>query len=384
MNQITCLTQMPDNIDQLYDRIKGQLFFQKGSAFLGRLLCDVEFEWTLDVETAAISPKKLYWNPNDFLFNCNEATRISTLAHELLHNALMHPIRIGDRCPKIWNIAADHVINLWLLEHGFILDPQWFIWDERFIGMSTEEVYDILIKEGGADKQPQRLAGDVIPSESPEDVHKCVASAVAAASAAKLAGQPGTIPGETPRVIEEFLYPKLPWNKLLANFFNELVEEEFSYQRPRRRYDDPYLPGRTGRNGLSHLIYGIDISGSTFAEPRIIQRFFSEIKHIHEDLRPEKITIVTFDTVVQDVFELERDDEFSTFEINGGGGTDLHDLFELATKKEATALVVFTDLYVDIPPKPNFPVIWICFQNDHAEVPYGNLVKFSEKKLITV
>ena len=369
-------------IDKMLDKTKGQLFFQKGSAYLGRILCDVRFSWTDDLETAAISPGHLYWNP-EFFLSIDERTRVTVLAHELLHNALLHTVRLRERCPDIWNIAADHVINLWLNEHGFYMDGFPYCMDPQFTGWNTEQIYDYLIKPGGGGMKPFQapstyesggLGTDIVQGTA-EDVAKAVASASAAVSAARIAKQPGTIPGEAPRVIDEFLNPKLPWDHLLLNHFNSFIDEEFSYARPRRRYDDPYLPGRTGRNGLDHLLYAIDISGSTFFDPKIILKFFSEVKYIHEALRPERISIMTFDTMVRDTWELERDDDFRTFEITGGGGTDLLDLFEKSQALTPNCLIVFTDLEVNIPPNPGFPVIWIVLGDSDTVPPYGKCIK---------
>ena len=40
------------------------------------------------------------------------------MAHEMLHAALRHGERVGGRDPYLWNVAADLVINGWLLEMG--------------------------------------------------------------------------------------------------------------------------------------------------------------------------------------------------------------------------------------------------------------------------
>jgi predicted metal-dependent peptidase len=155
-----------------------------------------------------------------------------------------------------------------------------------------------------------------------------------------------------------------------------MVEDSYSYARPNRRYSDPILPGMIGREGLEQLVFAADISGSITDQQ--ILRFFSEGKFIHEELRPEAMTLVTFDTKVQDVFHLEREDPYDTFVIHGRGGTDLEDLYKFAGKENATALVVFTDLYVDIPPNPDIPIIWIVVDNPSAKVPYGTLIHLSE------
>lgn len=377
-------TDLPANIDREYDKTKGKLFFQRGAGFLGRLLAQVDFRWTRDIPTACISQKMLCWNP-DFFESLDEQTRITVLAHELWHNALAHGLRLGDRCPDVWNIAGDHVINLLLEEHGYYMDGLPYIMDPKYKGWATEDVYDDLGTPSGGgkvgfpneDAKGQKdLSGDVVYSEGKEEIAEGMGKVISAFAASKITCKPGDVPGEIEEVVDKFLNPKLPWNTILFNYFNAMVEDSYSYARPNRRYDDPMLPGMVGREGLEHLVFAADVSGSVTNQQ--ILRFFSEGKFIHEELRPEAMTLVTFDTKVHDIFRLEREDPYETFVIHGRGGTDLKDLYEFAGKENATALVVFTDLYVDIPPNPDIPIIWIVVDNPSAKVPYGTLIHLSE------
>ena len=371
---------VPYGLDKEFDRTKGLLFFKKGAGFLGRLLAQVEFMWTDDMPTAAISHRQLFWSPK-FFESLDQESRVTILAHELWHNALAHGLRLGSRCPQLWNIAADHVINLLLKEHGYYMGGFPYIMDDKYIGWSTEEVYDDIVKSGGKPFK-QDPDGDVIYADGDEDIAEGMGKVVAAFASSKITCKPGDVPGEVELVVDAYLNPKLPWNVILQNYFNSVVEEVYSYARPNRRYSDPIMPGMVGREGLEHLIFGSDVSGS-ITEDQIL-RFFSEGKHIQEDLEPEAMTLVTFDTKVQNVFRMERGEDFKKFVITGRGGTCLIDLFEMAHKEDATALVIFTDLYVDIPPNPGFPVIWIVVDNPTAEVPYGQLITFNERTGATV
>jgi predicted metal-dependent peptidase len=336
--------------------------------------------WTDDMPTAAISHRQLFWSPK-FFESLDQESRVTILAHELWHNALAHGLRLGSRCPQLWNIAADHVINLLLKEHGYYMGGFPYIMDDKYIGWSTEEVYDDIVKSGGKPFK-QDPDGDVIYADGDEDIAEGMGKVVAAFASSKITCKPGDVPGEVELVVDAYLNPKLPWNVILQNYFNSVVEEVYSYARPNRRYSDPIMPGMVGREGLEHLMFAADVSGS-ITEDQIL-RFFSEGKHIQEDLEPEAMTLVTFDTKVQNVFRMERGEDFKKFVITGRGGTCLIDLFEMAHKEDATALVIFTDLYVDIPPNPGFPVIWIVVDNPTAEVPYGQLITFNERTGATV
>lgn len=373
-------SDLPDDINRLLDRAKGRLFTKKRAGFIGTLLARLSFMWTRDLDTVAISAKVLYWNP-DFFMTLDEETRVTVLAHELWHNGFMHGVRQNDRCPDIWNVAADHVINLMLQDDGYFMGSFPYFMDPQFKGMSTDEVYDILIAPGGGGGAGQskngpgkNLSGDVleVPVEQFADT---LADVVSAAHVARMSGKPGNIPGEAELVIETFLHPKLPWETILFNFFNAMTSEEYSFTRPNRRYHDPVVPGITGRNGLEHLIYYLDISGSITDDH--IPRFNSEVKFIQEALQPERLTLVTFDTNIQDIYEFERDDPFEKIVVHGRGGTSLHEVFEHAQANRPTAMIVFTDLEVGIPPNPGIPIVWVCIENPSMTVPYGQLVHVS-------
>ena len=66
--------------------------------------------------------------------------RARTAARRALHHA-----RLQGRDPYLWNLAADFVINGWLVEMGVGKFPRiGGLYDPRLKGMSAEEVYDLL------------------------------------------------------------------------------------------------------------------------------------------------------------------------------------------------------------------------------------------------
>lgn len=372
-------TPLPSEMVEQFDKTKGKLFYQKGAGFLGSILAQVPIIWTTDIPTACISMDNLYWNP-EFFESLDPETRVTVLAHELWHNVMAHTLRLNGRCPDNWNKAADYVINLMLKDHGYFMGGFPYLLDERFRDMSTDEVYDIIHKENPhPESDPDYfLAGDIEGTEDDGKILEGMGKILTAYAAAKVSGKPGDVPGEIEQIIENFLNPKLPWNVILQQYFNAMVEDTYSYARINRRYRDPIMPGFVGREGLENLMFGADISGSISDDD--ILAYFSEGKYIHSELQPELMTFVTFDTEIHDVFEIHRDDDYRKFHITGRGGTDLVELYKKATKEAATALVIFTDLWVDIPPNPGVPVIWVVFNNPSAEVPYGTLIHYNHKK----
>ena len=368
------MNAMLSDIDTLFDKTKGKLFFKKRAGFYGTLLCRLNFVWTRDpeIDTAAISSTTLYWNP-DFFMSIDPETRITVLAHEIEHNARMHGARMGNRCPDVWNQAGDHAINLELEQNGYYMGGFPYLMDHKYIGWATEDIYDDLMKAGGKPMPIAGLGRDVI--KTPEkDIPKHIATVLGAVESVRMSGVTGAgdIPGEVSLVLDQFLNAKLPWGTLLFNFFNAMVDHEISYARPSRRFDEIIMPGNTGRNGLEHLIYAIDISGSTTDEQ--VEQSNNEVRHIQEVLEPEKLTLSTFDTKVCDEFFFERGEAYEGITVNGRGGTKLEPVYEYARKHEATALVILTDLDVHIPPDPGIPIIFVCVDNPVATVPYGVVV----------
>jgi len=369
--------------DILLDKTKGKLFFKRNSTFIAALICNLKIVWDETIDTANVDGVTLRWNPH-FFMKLDAETRVTVLAHEAWHVAFQHMFRLGSRDPDRFNQAADHVINLLLEEHGYFMDGFPYLMDKKFKNMATEQVYELLPPEP---ENESPISGDIVlpdedgqadSDEAQAKKAESMSKVITAATVTKMTGQEaGDIPGEIQVVIDKFLNPKLPWERLLRDFFNELVELDYSYRRPNRRYTDPILPGLVGMTGLEHLIYYLDISGSISDDD--ILRFNSEVKYIKDELNPKKLTLVTFDTRICDEYVFEEDDEFEKIVVTGRGGTNLEPVFKHAKEHNPNAMVIFTDLYVNIPKeKPVCPLVWICLDHKNAKVPYGNLIHMED------
>lgn len=370
-------------LDKALDRTKLHLFYENNSGFLSSLIATLEFVWDRTIPTACTNGVFMAWNP-EFFLSLDKNTRVTVLAHEAWHIAYDHMSRRGDRDPEDYNSAADYVINNMLKEHGYDMSGFPYLLDPKYEGMTTEQVYDLIA--GKKIKNPQN--GDfATPSNGPPSIQngmtkeqiatKAQGNIMDAATIAKMGNDIGNLPGEVQQMINEFLNPKLPWQEILLNFFEELSNTEFSYRSPNRRYQDPILPGKTGRNGLNHLIYFLDISGSI--SDKDIQVFNSEVKYIKDTYNPTLLTLVTFDTKIHEIYKFEEDDEFDDIKVTGRGGTDLKAVFKYIKEHSPNAAVIFTDLYVNIPEDPpSCPIIWACTNNSTAEVPYGTLIHIEE------
>ena len=368
-------------LDPMMNKTKGNLFYKKGSGFLGPLICNISHTWDETIPTAQTDGFRITWNPA-FYESLDLDSRIFVLAHEAYHIGMLHVIRRGVRDPKRWNQAADYVVNGILINDGFKCNVP-HLYDKKYDGKSVEEVYDLL-KDVPLPKLPM---GGLEPNDVIEPTgdkaavaeahHDIVQKVLAASAQARIGNNAGDIPGETKLAIDKFLRVVLPWEAILQNFFTAICDNTRSYQRPSRRYHDPLLPGRTGQNGLEHLIYFLDISGSI--SDKEIVRFNTEVKYIKDTFNPVKLTLVTFDTKIHDVYVFDKHDTFDKIEVIGRGGTDLREVVKFANKEMPTAVVVFSDMCVTIPTEQiKSPVIWVCVNNPRITVPYGKLIYLNE------
>lgn len=355
------------------DITKSKVFRRPDAAFFGPLLCALDFGWDDSVVTAATDGKSLWWAPRDFIRCRDEAQGedVSTLMHELWHNARLHDLRRGSRCPDVWNKACDVWINRELKKAGYYIGVDWLVRPDLDHIELEEDIYDELNKQGGGGQ-----SGSPSPSGSGQhqhghchhtdvsgtfDAQATIASVVKAVQAAKVAGQPGAIPGNIEQIVDKFLSPIIPWEQHLYNWMSDLAEEDFTWARPNRRHghSDLYLPSRFEDEGrLEHLLYFQDVSGSI--TDRDIMRFNSELKYVWDTFKPRKMTIAQFDTQITRIDEFEEGDPYERIKIVGRGGTDLRPVRELIEKMEPTAAIIFSDMQV-APMKPvDIPVLWVA------------------------
>jgi predicted metal-dependent peptidase len=360
-------------------------------------LCGLEFIWDYSVDTAETDGKTFWWNPEDFM-RCTPEEREGTVMHELKHVALMHNLRRGSKNPNDWNISCDLKINRDMIQAGFkIENSPMFIHDPKITAEAEEEIYEIISKRpkppppppcgGGGSGQPGKSGAGKPPpgGHGPKCNHAAMAdkmnvaavvsNVVKAIQAAELAGQPGAIPGNLKEIVSEFLTPIIPWEVELKDWMSDLLDRDYTWARPNRRYPDMYLPSMVEEDGrLEELRYYIDVSGSITRNDII--RFNSELKYVWEYFRPKKLTIIQFDTKIQQIDVFKDDDAFDKIHIVGRGGTDLREVRADIIEHRPTAAIIMTDLHVTpMAPLPSeIPILWICTNNKRGKAPFGKVI----------
>ena len=127
--------------------------------FFGSLLFRLKGRECRSIQTMATHGLSLYYNP-DFVETLNAATLAGTLAHEVMHPALHHHVRRSGRDPKRWNMACDFAINPLLVDAGLNL-PEGVLLDNRFRGMSAEQIYNLLESEASQDSGSEDEEGEL-------------------------------------------------------------------------------------------------------------------------------------------------------------------------------------------------------------------------------
>ena len=353
------------------NKAKIQLMGMSDSVFFTTLLFSLKHSWSEEIQTAATNGLYLKINPAFFMKQSPDQ-RVGLLVHECLHPALLHPLRCGTRDHKRYNIAGDHVINLMLLARGFKLPANGYA-DPQYEGMSTEQVYDLLPESSG--EYDCDIDVDTDPSE--EMITEIQDIIIRASIQSQMQhDKPGTIPGEIQIFLDSLLKPKLPWNRILQKYIQNLTKNDYSFRKPNRRFFPKYHLPSLFSEGLIDLAIAVDASGSVSDEE--FKVFVSETNAILRMMKPEKITLVTFDTVIRVVDEVKNIHELSKVKFTGRGGTEIGPVLNWANTNKPKLLLVFTDgdfYFRGMESKVD--TIWLVHNNESFKASKGKVIHYT-------
>jgi len=365
------------------DKTKIGLMMQGGTFLIGVGLM-MQHVFTESVDTAATDGKRIYFNPS-FFSSLKKPERIGVLAHEIMHVALMHMIRLGTRDHNVYNQAGDYVINDILRNSGYIL-PEPHLYDAKYHGWSTEEVYDHLIKEGAGQDKPNILGGDIDYSEGESsEVKGDIATSVqdtvmkARAQAKMDSNEQGTIPGEVDRLIDELINPVLDWTQLLARFMDSNAKNDYTWTRPNKRFfPNHYMPSMYSES-IDHVTVTVDTSGSVTDD--MLSEILTEIKSVYDTYQPNNMTIIDCDSSIHHIHHVDDSTDIMSLKFTGGGGTSFIPPLDYCKEHGTNVLLYFTDLYAErICPDDGyeFDTLWICYSN-HEPQEYGETIYYESK-----
>lgn len=340
------------------------------------------------------------------------------IVHEAMHKAYRHLTvwsKLADIDRRIANMAMDYVINLQIVDSdpceeevsmprdkdGKLLG----LLDERFKGMDTMQVFNILRQEqeqeqdegeggdGGDDSEGQDDGQSSSPSsngngmddhdwdgaedmtqEEEEELQREIDSALR--EGAMLAGR---MKGDVKREIMELLHPKVDWRETLRDFVKLATRggDQSTWRRPNRRYlgVDIVMP-TTETHKAEMFVVGVDTSASIGANE--LSQFLSEVKCICDEVAPETIELLYWDTAIakhETYHGPEINDLVESTKPHGGGGTVAGCVPVYMHEKQLSpqCVIMLTDGYLwneksEVWDTNNAPVLW-CVQGNRTFVP---------------
>jgi len=402
--------------------------------FIGSIALGLAWVNAPDIGTMATDGRSVWFNPEWCEGHGVEKT-MGVIAHEVLHVVNRHHLRRGERDAKLWNVAADLLINRLLEDDKYVLPSDGlFDRDRRYAGLPTETIYARLLEQqqqqqqqqraqrpddrrsssqasgsgnghdptasgqisshvrpdhgkahGGDETFPARHWGEVRDLTKPNGQRLSATERIQAehdldvrirqaAAAAKRVGKFGT----ALREMVEIATDRVDWRDKFRMAFDGMLRGEVSWARPNRRYIQQglYLPGWR-RTGAGRIGFVLDTSGSISAHELSV--YTAAVLGILEETGPEVVALIQCDAQVQRIEYIQAGESFDRIEVHGRGGTRFQPAFDWIAESGfgADAIVYATDLNCsDQPRDPGVPVIWLTPTRNRT-MPFGEIVPVS-------
>ena len=375
------------------------------SAFFATLALYARFEASQHIPTAATDGRTVVVNP-EFWNKLTVGEQDGILLHEVLHAALLHVPRRAGRHAEIWNAAADIVINGMIAQEGYKL-PEGGLRDEFVERLSTEEVYEVLLKKSQPpppvpisdllDESPEdstssqgqtgdgkdgteQKSGAPKPSEgvgkeSKEALEGHWRNALEQAQIAAKTLAAGKMPAGIQREMPSVLAAQLDWRTYLWRY---LTQTPTDFQDFDRRFvgQRMYLDSLTGES--VQVLVCVDTSGSVGNVE--MQIFLSEVREILRAYPHLRCELLYADAALYGPYSLKFNSVIPL--PQGGGGTDFRPFFDhIATHPflwGKTVAIYLTDGYGTFPERmPKCPVLWVVTPGglDLERFPFGEAIR---------
>jgi len=360
-----------------------------------------------DVPTAATNGRDEYYG-RAFVDGISDAQLRFVILHECYHKLFRHLTtwkHLHDEDHRLANMACDYVINLIIRDEnpdGFVELFDWICIDDAYAGMNAEEVYNIL-KQKRQQQQQQPQDGDQdggqgggqgggqedgvlddhdwegaqeMSEEEQGELAEQIDNAIrqGAITAGKM-GSGGN------RAIDSMMQPEVDWVDVLREFATETCRgrDYSTYARPNRRYlaSGRYMPSGVSEH-VGELVISIDTSAS-IGQPELT-KFLSEVQGVVENVNPEKIRLLYWDTKVcaDEVYEADEVERLiESTKPAGGGGTEISCVNKYLTEEQISpqAVIVSTDGYLGGDWGTwDCPVLWCILDHQAAQPTVGTAV----------
>ena len=343
---------------------------------------DLARGWDISIAAVDASLGEIYVNPRAHL---SRAEWRFVLAHEMLHAALRHGDRADGRDPYLWNVAADFVVNGWLVEMGVGVAPDGVLHDPALAGLSVESVYDRITTDLRRYRKLATLRGrgsDLLgdPSRGPRhtaDLDAFYRRALLTGLSYHTADR-GLLPAGLVEEIRALEQPPLDWDARLARWFEEhvpSVERRRTYARASRRQSaTPHIP-RPGwvrpEEVERRATFGVVLDTSGSMDPKVLGKALGAIASYALARDVPAARVVFCDAVAYDAGYVRVEEIAGRVRVRGRGGTVLQpgvDLLERAADfPDDGPILVITDGWCD----------YVRVRREHAFlVPKGSSLPF--------
>jgi len=330
-----------------------------------------------EIKTAATNGKNIYFSPA-FMETLSDKDILFVYYHEVLHIALMHPLRKGVREHQRFNIACDIVINDYLKLEGFQIDHLTPIFGRKYkirgYDKTAESVYETLhstVEEESFDSH--ELWDELISRGLAEHIQEVF----------KKAYELGIYPSDDiARLIyqgkftESIFKTKSKLKKYVEKYVQAYVHD-YQFERIDKRYQDVLMPDFTP----SHLmLYGVwfvvDVSYSMDKEALL--KVVSEMLSLIKSYPALKIEFSYFSSNISEPVTIKSLQQFQVMiqQAPTTGATKFDVIFEkyypFYEKKEKPKLIV---IYTDgrsrkIQTKiPKIPILWYLTEKQTIPLP---------------
>ena len=334
-----------------------------------------------------------------FVDGLNDAELRFLILHECYHKMYQHLTtwkHLYKKHPQIANAACDYVINIQLVDgdngEGFIKMPDVGLLDAEYRNMDSAQVFH-KIYDSLPEGDDGRGVGDSLDDHGWEeaeqlsedekgDLEREVEEAIR--QGVLVAGKLGS---GGARDLEALLKPQIDWRDVLREFISTTCAgKDFStWARPNRRFVSAgvYMPSGISQS-VGELVIAIDTSASI--GQRELTTFLSEIKSVCDNVRPDRIRLLYWDTKVcadETYNHAETDTLVQSTKPAGGGGTDVSCVSEYMAEHKINpqAVIVFTDGYVFDWGTWTCPILWAIYDFERAKPDCGKTVHIAKNKL---
>ncbi|MBR1797571.1 MAG: hypothetical protein IJ757_06150 [Clostridiales bacterium] len=380
------------------------------NGFYGQLLMHMEFALDEKCDTAATNGTKIIFGPG-FLDKLDDGELDFVMMHEVLHVALQHCGRTGERDNELFNVACDIVVNSNILQScgmnrasitlsGFGESMHIAPDGREGYEYTAEQVYEMMLKRGSGMNSG---ATSKIPSGGGWDDHTLWDGAcsdnlsrdmwkqrvISAAENMKLRGsiESGRLPMGIERILKELRRPQTDWRTLLNDFVQEEITD-YSFSPPDRRFGDSpfFLPDYNDKDEVvKDILFMIDASGSVSDD--MMTTAYSEVAGAIDQFGGKlRGWLGFFDAVVSEVTPFDSLDSFKLIKPTGGGGTSFKAVFDYVSSlasAESTGgdglpscIIILTDGYAPYPPEADalgIPVLWLM--STSVTPPWGRVAR---------